>query len=305
MEKVLIIAGPTASGKSDIALEVCKRCGGEIVSADSMQIYRGMDIGTAKPGQDDMTSVSHHMIDICNPSEEYSVAQYCVCAKTAINDILSRGRLPVVTGGTGLYIDSLVLGITYRKEREDIRSIYEEFLEINGKEALYELLKKRDEAAAASTHMNNTKRVIRYLEILEKYDGTLADYKKEALQLQPEYDYRMIILDPDREYLYERVNKRVDLMLKEGLVDEVKALLDDKDIKDSNAMQAIGYKEVIGYLNGLMTYDEMAELIKKNTRNYAKRQVTWFKRYKNAVFINITDKTEKSSILETVMNSII
>ena len=305
MKKVLVIAGPTASGKSDMALEVCKRCNGEIVSADSMQVYRGMDIGTAKPKKDDMMSVSHHMIDICDPSEDYSVAQYCISAKMAINDILYREKLPVVTVGTGLYIDSLVLGITYRKEQEDKRGMYEEYLEINGKEALYGLLKKRDEAAAASTHMNNTKRVIRYLEILEKYDGPLSEYKKEALSKEPGYDYRIIILDPDREYLYDRVNTRVDMMLHEGLVDEVKELLHDKDIRDSNAMQAIGYKEVIGYLNGNMTYDEMEELIKKNTRNYAKRQVTWFRRYKNATCIKITDKTEKSIILDAVMNAII
>lgn len=305
MEKVLVITGPTASGKSDIALEVCKKCSGEIVSADSMQVYRGMDIGTAKPKKDEMASILHHMVDVCDPSDDYSVAQYCGSAKMEIKDILSRGKLPVVTGGTGLYIDSLVLGISYSKEQENERSTYEEYLVKNGKEALYDLLKKRDEDAAASTHMNNTKRVIRYLEILEKYSGSLAEYKKEALLAEPEYDYRIIVLDPDREYLYDRVNRRVDLMLHEGLIDEVRELLRKKDINDSNAIQAIGYKEVIEYLSGHMTYDEMGELIKKNTRNYAKRQVTWFKRYKNATFIKITDSTEKSVIVDTVINSIV
>ena len=294
MNKALIVTGPTASGKSEIALILAKRLNGEIVSADSMQIYRKMDIGTAKPDLFQLNEVKHHMIDIIDIEDNYSVARYKDEAIKCIKDILSRSKVPIITGGTGLYIDSLLYGISFNNEYPENKNRFELYLKENGKEELFKLLLERDEQAALTTHPNNTKRVIRYLDILSRFKGTLSEYKQQAIKNDSSVDFNVFVLNPPRDKLYERIESRVDIMIEKGLIEEVLSILKSQIDSNCTSMQAIGYKEVVKYLDGYCTYDEMIRILKMNTRNYAKRQITWFKRYKEAQFID-TSKFENSN----------
>lgn len=301
MNKVFVITGATASGKSDLALKLAEKINGEIVSADSMQVYRKMNIGTAKPELKDMEHIPHHMINVCDIGEEFSVARYKQEALLCINDILMRKKIPIITGGTGLYIDSLVYGISFDQEKQNNKAIYEQYLNENGTDKLYELLLECDAQAAIGIHPNNTKRVIRYLDILSRFDGTLKEYKSKALQPEAGLDFEIIVLNPPRDILYKRIEDRVDIMLKKGLVDEVIDIIKDKKVIKSNALQAIGYKEIIMYLRGYCTYDEMVLVLKKNTRNYAKRQIAWFKRYSDAKLIDPQMETDVSHIINKIL----
>ena len=277
--KIVCIVGPTASGKTAYAVKLAKERNGEVVSCDSMQIYKGMDIGTAKPTPEEMQGVVHHMLDFVDPRENYSVASFVKDARSCIDDILSRNKLPVLCGGTGLYIDSIINQIEFGCEEHDegYRNELAEFSAKYGNDALHDKLKEKDPAAAEKIHPNNVKRVIRALEIIKNtgMTKTAADgiAKKEQL-----YDAEIIGLFMDRERLYERINKRVDIMMQSGLLDETKKLLGLGVPRTSTAMQAIGYKELLLYLDGNLTLDEAVEKIKQESRRYAKRQMTWFRR---------------------------
>lgn len=279
MIPLLVIGGPTASGKTTLAIELAKRLDGEIVSADSMQIYKHMNIGSAKPDEEEKQGVPHHLLDVCEPTENFSLGDYLVLAREAIEDISLRGKLPVVAGGTGLYINSLINNIELTEEQDtsEIRARLTAFAEENGSDALFERLREVDPESAERIHPNNIKRVMRALEIFESTGKTMTETLKESKK-PPVYNAVQYAINHDREVLYDRINKRVDIMLEQGLVDEVRSLAQMGCTRDNTSMQGIGYKEVLDHLEGKLSLGEMAEEIKQATRRYAKRQITWFKR---------------------------
>ena len=290
--KVIVIVGPTASGKTDLSINLAKEINGEIISADSMQIYKKMDIGTAKPSKEEMQGIPHYMIDIVEPSENFNVAKYKKMAEAQIKDVLARGKQPIIVGGTGLYVDTLVKGIEFKEVENDLdyRKQLEEETIKKGNEWLFGELEKIDPEAAKTIEKNNTRRVIRALEIYKVTGKTKTQLDKESITETP-YDYRVYGLLWDRETLNNRINKRVDSMLKAGLLDEVKNLITSEKLSKT-ALQGLGYKEVVSYFNGELTYDEMVERIKTDTRRYAKRQMTWFKRYENIIWLDAKEKEE-------------
>ena len=286
--KILCVVGPTASGKTDYAVELALKCGGEVVSCDSMQIYKHMDIGTAKPTADERKGVKHHMIDIIEPNESFSVARFSEMARECIDDILLRGKMPVLCGGTGLYFDSTINNInfiqmdTYEEYRKYLESAAKEF----GNEYVYKILKRVDEESAESIHPNNLKRVIRALEIYKTTGKKKSELDKEQLS-EPLYEPEITGLMRDREVLYDRINKRVDIMMEKGLVEEVSELIKMGIDTEATSMQAIGYKEIIEYLDGKTSLSDAVDKIKRESRRYAKRQLTWFKRNEKIHWINI------------------
>lgn len=280
-EKILVVTGPTATGKTALSVELAKKLGGEIVSADSMQIYRGMDIGTAKVTKAEMQNIPHHMIDIADPSEDYSVSRYVEEADAAVRGILSRGRLPIVAGGTNLYIDSLIAGLDFAEKAEDAalrESLNKRYDDIGG-EAMLEHLRGFDPERAAKLHPADKRRIVRAVEIYILTGETITRHDEETKKRPKRYDAVKIALTfADRAVLYDRINARVDKMVSDGLFDEVKGLLDSGLSPESTAMQAIGYKEPAAYFRGEMSRDEAIELIKLSSRRYAKRQLTWLRR---------------------------
>lgn len=292
----MIVAGATASGKTALGIELAKEFDGEIISCDSMQIYENLDIGTAKPDKEEMKGVVHHMLDIVPPTEEFSVERYCTMAKDIIKDIYSRGKLPIMVGGTGLYADNTVLGTEFSAPKRDA-CLSEELLEYakaHGNEALFELLKKEDPEKAASLHPNDVKRVIRAIETVRTTGKTRGELDRESRPLSSPYDYVYMAIDMDRAVLYGRIDRRVDIMLENGLLDEVRKYILPhlKDIK--TAMTAIGYREAVWYFKGLCTYEEMVFLLKRNTRRYAKRQLTWLRRNKEVNWLNFGSAPEEA-----------
>ena len=280
-EKILVVTGPTATGKTALSVELAKKLGGEIVSADSMQIYRGMDIGTAKVTKAEMQNIPHHMIDIADPSEDYSVSRYVEEADAAVRGILSRGRLPIVAGGTNLYIDSLIAGLDFAEKAEDAalrESLNKQYDDIGG-EAMLEHLRGFDPERAAKLHPADKRRIVRAVEIYILTGETITRHDEETKKRPKRYDAVKIALTfADRAVLYDRINARVDKMVADGLFDEVKGLLNRGLSPDCTAMQAIGYKEPAAYFRGEMSRDEAIELIKLSSRRYAKRQLTWLRR---------------------------
>ena len=279
---LLAVAGPTASGKSSLALAICEEFAGELVSCDSMQIYRRMDIGTAKPTPEEMARVSHHLIDICEPDEDFSAATFAEVATKAIDDVLSREKLPVLCGGTGLYLDSVLKGVDYGEMEPDLhyRAEMQTYAEENSVIALHDKLKALDPEAAEVIHPNNIKRVIRALEIIRLSGMTKTEWDRQALRRETPYRETMIALDyRDRETLYRRIELRVDQMFEMGLVEEARALYEAGYLApDTTAGGAIGYKELLGYLRGEMTLEEAKDTLKTATRHYAKRQLTWLRK---------------------------
>ncbi len=298
--KVIVIVGPTASGKTALSIELAKKINGEIVSCDSMQIYKDMDIGSAKPSIEEMQGIKHYMIDIVSPDERFSVAEYKKQAEMAIEEILQKQKVPIVIGGTGLYADSLIYGIEYKEVefdaeyRNELENIAKE---PNGLEGLYNKAKKLDSVAMEKISPNDKKRILRVLEIYHSTGKTKTEMEAESRKNGVKYDYRVFAIDMDREVLYERINKRVDLMLEMGLVEEVENLL--KKYKEfPTAMQGLGYKEVVQYLNGELTKEEMIEKIKQETRRYAKRQLTWFRKNKQTIWLDgLSDMQNNVSII--------
>lgn len=283
MKKVIAVSGPTASGKSGVAMKLCEKTGFEIVSCDSMQIYKGMNIGTAKPTSEDMARVTHHMIDVADPSVNFSCAEYVELASRCIDSIHARGNIPVICGGTGMYFERLVMSDTLQSPTGDpkIRAS----LDKNSSEENHLMLQKVDPESAGAIHMNNRKRVIRALEIYLCSGKTKTEWDRMTQRAKPKYDLSHIsLVSADREYLYARIDARVDQMIGMGLEDEVRALKLDPA---TTAGQAIGYKEMNEYISGNITLDEAIAKIKQGSRNYAKRQLTWFRRYENAYFMDI------------------
>lgn len=283
---LIVIAGPTASGKTALSVDVAKAVGGEIVSADSMQIYKYMNIGTAKPTDEEKQGIPHHMMDFLEPSVNFSVADYCQMAGEITRQIDERGKIPVIVGGTGLYIDSLVNGVDFGEEQGDekIREELTELAEKEGNEAVHKILEEIDPETAAKYHPNNLRRIIRAIEVYKTQGKTVSQKEKEE-KISP-YDVAYFAIDWDRSVLYDRINKRVDIMVADGLINEVKSLLNRDIDPKCTAMQSIGYKEFYGYLQGDSTLEEALEIVKQSSRRYAKRQLTWFRRNKNIHWLN-------------------
>lgn len=302
MDTVIVILGPTASGKTALSVELAREINGEIVSADSMQVYKYMNIGTAKPDKEERKGIKHFMIGEIEPDEEFNVARYKKKAYSYIKEIHKKSKVPIVAGGTGLYINSLIYNINFTKTicdwdyRKRMRKVAEE----KGNLYLHNRLKEIDPEAADEIHHNNIKRVIRALEVYKYTKKPLTYHKKKSMNEPPKFKFIKFGLNMQRELLYENINKRVDQMLRKGLVEEVSELIKKGFKKDSIAMQGLGYKEVISYLKGECTLDETVNLIKRNTRRYAKRQMTWFKKIKNVIWINVDEYKNLQEILEFI-----
>jgi tRNA dimethylallyltransferase len=303
INKVLFIVGPTAVGKSKLAIELAKKLNGEIISADSMQVYIGMDIGTAKPAREELEEVPHHLINLIAPDKSWSVSDFVNNAKTLIEDICGKGKLPIVVGGTGLYLNALIEGYSFPEIKKDVqvRLKLEHEAKVFGSLHLYERLKKIDPDTAANIHYNDTKRIIRALEVYELTGhpmSLLRTKDAESLEFKPV----IIGLELDRHELYKRIEARIDEMLSKGLVDEVSGLIKEGYDPKLTSMQAIGYKEVAEHLHGKYTYDELVNILKQNTRNFAKRQLTWFRRFKNVNWFDV-EKLKLGDIIDLIQKS--
>jgi len=290
--KLLVILGPTASGKSSLALEVAKSFNAEIVSVDSMLVYKGMDIGTAKPGLDDLSSVPHHLIDLCEPDGVFSAADYRKAATMAIEDIISRGKRVVLVGGTGLYLRALLEGIFKGPSRNDeLRREFAGAIEHDGLCALHAELAKVDPEAAARIHPNDETRIVRALEVYRLTGRTITSLHKEHAFSEKPYETLKIGLRKERPELYDDINQRVDEMMSQGLLAEVQGLLGKGFVGDLKPMQALGYKEMVSHIEGGVELSEAVEMLKKNTRNFAKRQITWFGKDREIRWFALSEKT--------------
>jgi tRNA dimethylallyltransferase len=298
--KVLVIVGPTATGKTKISIELARILNGEIISADSMQIYKKMNIGTAKPTEEEMKNIPHYMIDMIDIGDNFNVTKYQDMAMKYIKDIISRGKLPIITGGTGLYINSIVEERKYGEtiESEAIREELEKEAMEKGNEFLYEELKKIDPESTQRIHINDLKRIIRALEVYKITQKTITEHQKSSKEKNKKYDYIIIGLTTDRKTLYNRINERVDKMFEQGLEEEAKEIIEEVS-KKNTSFQAIGYKEWVDYFNGISTLEEAKEKIKQESRHYAKRQLTWFNKNKDIIWIDI------KLPMEVIINKII
>ena len=296
--KVIVICGPTASGKTTLSIQLAQKINGEIISSDSMQIYKDMNIGTAKPDQQEMQGIKHYLLDFVEPNQRYSVADYKKDAENAIEDILQKGKVPIIVGGTGIYVDSLIYGIEYPNIEfdENYRKELERRVEKEGLEKLYEKAKKIDPQAMKKISRNDQKRILRVLEIYNATGKTKTEQEIESRKNEVKYDYRVFAINMDREKLYDRINKRVDIMIQKGLIEEVENLL-KKYNEFPTAMQGLGYKEVVEYIQGKVLKEDMIENIKRESRRYAKRQITWFKKNKQTIWIGPND-------LQMILNEI-
>lgn len=287
-EKVLVIAGPTAVGKTDLSIKLAKELNGEILSTDSMQIYKYMDIGSAKITKEEMCGVPHHMIDVVDPSTPFSVADYKEMAQKCIDDIISRGKLPILTGGTGLYINALTCNMNFTEAENDLkyRSELEELAEKHGNEYIHNMLKNIDPISYKEIHYNNRKRVIRALEVYKLTKKPFSSFNAGEEFYNGPYDVSYYVLNMDREKLYNRINLRVDMMMDKGLLEECIKLKEMGYNSSVQSMQGIGYKEIFYYLENKISLNEAVEMIKQGSRNYAKRQLTWFRRDPRAIILD-------------------
>ncbi len=307
MKKPLIIlTGPTAVGKTELSIKLAKAVEGEIISADSMQVYKHMDIGTAKIKPSDMQGVTHYLIDELEPEEDFNVVRFQEYALKYMEDIYKRGKLPILVGGTGFYIQAVLNGIDFKEAKED--NAYRDSLLIQaaekGADYLHDQLKKVDPEAAKAIHPNNVKRVIRALEYHNQTGDLISAHNEEQKQKDSPYNFCYFVLNRDRKVLYDGINKRVDLMVEEGLVDEVKSLLDKGCTGNMVSMQGLGYKEIIGYINGSCSLSEAINSIKQETRHFAKRQITWFKREKEVIWVQKEDYQDDEDILKALLSQI-
>lgn len=289
MDKIICIVGPTASGKTGLAIELAKKIDAEVISADSMQIYKGLNVGTAKVTKEEADGIPHHLIDICSPEDKFSVADFKNLCYDTIKEIKSRGKNVIIAGGTGLYVNAVVYNMNFTEEDSDanLRADLEKIANEKGNEYLHNMLKELDPKTADEIHMNNVKRVIRAIEIAKKTDklkSTHMEEEKERINTQKgEFDFEVFCIEQERQYLYDRINLRVDLMIKDGVLEEAKKVYEMNLPKDNTCMQAIGYKEFFPYFEGKATLEECIETLKKETRHYAKRQMTWFNNKLNTV----------------------
>lgn len=288
-DKLFILMGPTAVGKTSLSIKLAKDLDGEIISADSMQIYKYMDIGTAKVTKDEMDGVPHHMLDIIEPDQSFSVSNYKDMATEYIRDINNRNKLPIVVGGTGLYINSLTYNLNFASvpPDESIRNRLEALGDQYGNEHIHRMLLEVDEESGQRISIKDRKRIIRALEIYEITGKTMTEYNKNFRSLNEDYDLAMVCLNMERSKLYENINKRVDIMIDNGLIDEVKHILSMGYHKDLVSLQGIGYKEIIQYLENQISFDDAVDRIKQGSRNYAKRQLTWFRRDNRIKWVDV------------------
>ncbi len=293
--KVIVICGPTASGKTSLGVELAKQINGEVISCDSMQIYKDLKIGTAKPDENEMQGIKHHMIDFVPPNKRYSVAQFKKDAENSIKQVLEKGKHPILVGGTGLYINSLIYGIEYQDTKIDYeyRDSLEKIVDKQGLEVLYKQALKIDPIAIKKISSNDKKRIMRILEIYHETGKTKTEQEIESRSKEIEYDYKVFAINMDREKLYDRINKRVDKMIEQGLIEEVKEIM-KKYNEFPTAMQGLGYKEVVDYINDKYTKDELIEKIKMETRRYAKRQLTWFRKNNDTIWLNGLDDIQNN-----------
>jgi tRNA dimethylallyltransferase len=303
-QKLLVIIGPTAVGKTKLSIELAKRYNGEIISGDSMQIYRGMDIGTAKIKKDEMEGIPHHLIDIKEPFENFSVAEFQHLVRAKIDGIAQKGHLPIIAGGTGLYIQSVIYDYQFSDVPgdESFRLMLEERVKEIGNEALYKELLEVDPGSASQIHPNNVRRVIRALEIFHLTGKTMQEFQSTQ---KPDllYNTALVGLSMEREKLYERINYRVDLMIEEGLIEEVKDLY-QSGLRDCQSIQAIGYKEIYEYLEGKVTLDDAIVNLKQNSRRYAKRQLTWFRNKMDVEWFDMTDVENVSKKIKEISHCV-
>ena len=308
MKKPLIIlTGPAASGKTKASIRLARAVGGEIISADSMQIYKHMDIGSAKIRPEEMEGIPHYLIDELEPSEEFHVVRFQQMAKKAMNRIYANGHIPIVVGGTGFYIQALLYDIDFTDNDGDtkLRRELSAYADLRGAEALHERLRAVDPVSAGQIHANNVKRVIRALEYYGKTGQRISEHNEKEKQKSPPYRFVYFVLTDERERLYDRINLRVDQMMEQGLVDEVLALKNKGYTSENVSMQGLGYKEILAYLNGQMSLDEAVYRIKRDTRHFAKRQLTWFRREKDVVWIDWRDcDYDEKRLLSTMLAAI-
>jgi tRNA dimethylallyltransferase len=306
MKKIplIVVAGPTASGKTDVSVKLAKMLDAEIVSADSMQLYRGLDVGSAKPTEEEMDGVRHYMIGEIDPREDFSAAEYAEAAHKYIADINARGKLPLLVGGTGLYIRSVVNDVDFGKEQTDtdLRRSLSELADEKGGAYMLDILREFDSVSANRLHENNLRRIIRAIEFYRITGIPISEHQAETQKKESRYDVLGFVLERNREELYRRIDRRVLVMLKNGLIDEVRALMDYGCTKDMTSMQGIGYKEVIAYLRGFLTYGEMVGVVQRGSRRYAKRQITWFKR--DADFIRIICGSDSADTAEVMYKKV-
>ncbi|OAA82840.1 tRNA (adenosine(37)-N6)-dimethylallyltransferase MiaA [Clostridium ljungdahlii] len=304
MKNLFILSGPTAVGKTHISIELAKKLKGEIISADSMQIYKYMDIGSAKVTEAEMQGITHHLIDFIEPDKNFNVSEYKALAENAIDEICKKDKLPMVVGGTGLYINSLILNYNFTDAKTDksYRECLENLAEEKGKEYVHSLLKEVDIDSYKRLYPNDLKRVIRALEVYKLTGKTISEYNANTNLYDIPYNIYYFVLTMDRAKLYDRINKRVDLMMENGLIDEVKSLKSMGYTPDMQSMKGIGYKEILDYLNGNSTLDEAIYLVKKGSRNYAKRQLTWFRKDKRVVWINKDNFSCDEDIVEHIIH---
>lgn len=288
MKPLVILAGPTAVGKTELSIRLAKRINGAIISADSMQVYKYMDIGSAKIMPDEMEGVKHYLIDELDPSDEFNIVRFQQMAKDALKEIYANGQIPIIAGGTGFYIQALLYDIdfTHQDSDEAFRKEMADYAAEYGAEALHEKLKEIDPVSYKTIHANNTKRVIRALEYYRMTGQPISAHNEQEHQKVSPYNFAYFVLTDDRKHLYDRIDYRVDLMMKKGLVDEVKNLYDMGYHKDMVSMQGLGYKELLSYLDGECSLEEAVYIIKRETRHFAKRQLTWFRRERDVIWLD-------------------
>lgn len=287
MNKLIILTGPTAAGKTKLSIALAHAINGEIISADSMQVYRHMDIGSAKIHPEEMQGIKHHLVDILEPSEDFNIVLFQRYAKHAMTEIYEKGKIPILVGGTGFYIQSVLYDIDFCESDTNtaLRAELEIIAEQKGTAYLHNMLKECDEKAAEEIHENNVKRVIRAIEFFRQTGKKISEHNETERQKQSPYDARYFVLTDERQKLYENIDRRVDIMIENGLVKEVQKLLDMGCKRDFTSMQGLGYKEIISYLEGEITLDEAVYIIKRDTRHFAKRQLTWFRRERDVIWI--------------------
>ena len=304
---MIILTGPTAVGKTDLSIQLAKAMNGEIISADSMQVYRHMDIGSAKVTPEEMDGVPHHLIDVLEPEEEFNVVVFQKLAKEALTGIYERGHIPILVGGTGFYIQALLYDIDFTENDGDtaIRRELEKLAQTQGAGCLHQMLQEIDPESAASIHQNNVKRVIRAIEFYRQTGKKISLHNEQEREKQSPYQFLYYVLDTDRKTLYERIDRRVDLMMEHGLVDEVKHLADMGCTRDMVSMQGLGYKEILDYLSGEIPLEKAVYILKRDTRHFAKRQITWFKRERDVRWLELEQfQNDRKKVLEHILDEI-
>ena len=303
---LIILTGPTAVGKTALSIKLAQQINGQMISADSMQVYRHMDIGTAKITIEEMQGIPHYLIDVLEPTEEFNIVRFQQMAKAALEQIYAAGAIPIVVGGTGFYIQSLLYDIRFEESNEDTgyRDALQQLATDRGPEYLHRLLAEVDPAAASGIHAHNVKRVIRALEFYHQTGTRISEHNEEQRKRTSPYQFLYFVLNDDRQALYTRIDQRIDQMLEAGLVTEVRMLKDMECTRDMVSMQGLGYKEILDYLEGRCTLDDAIYILKRDTRHFAKRQLTWFRREPDVIWLNRTDYPDDTAILQDMLNRI-